>query len=163
MKTVKSILIILAALGAAVLPAGEQDGSSAYEPVLQYDPQRDALEDIDAAVAEAKRSGRHVLLEVGGDWCIWCHWLDDFLSEHKKLATLLARNFVVVKVNYSPENKNEKALSRYPEVAGYPHFYVLDQVGELLHSQDTAKLEEGKSYNAERFKAFLTRWGPDGE
>ena len=53
-------------------------------------------------------------------------------------------------------------LSRYPEVAGYPHFFVLDGQGKLLHSQDTAKLEKGKSYHARRFKRFLTRWGPRG-
>ena len=34
--------------------------------------------------------------------------------------------------------------------------------GELLHSQDTAKLEKGKSYHARGFKRFLTRWGPRG-
>ena len=66
----------------------------------------------------------------------------------------------MVKVNYSPENENEDVLSRYPEVAGYPHFFVLDGEGRLLHSQDTAKLEKGKSYHARRFKRFLTRWGP---
>ena len=69
---------------------------------------------------------------------------------------------MMVKVNYSPENENEEVLSRYPEVAGYPHFFVLDGQGKLLHSQDTAELEKGKSYHARRFKRFLTRWGPRG-
>ena len=46
--------------------------------------------------------------------------------------------------------------------AGYPHFFVLDGQGKLLHSQDTAELEKGKSYRARRFKRFLTRWGPRG-
>ena len=123
-------------------------------------PKRDAAADIDAAVAEAGRSKRHVLVEVGGEWCGWCHRLEDYLKEKKKLNALLERNFVVVKVNYSPENENEEVLSRYPEVAGYPHFFVLDGKGKLLHSQDTAKLEKGKSYHARRFKRFLTRWGP---
>ncbi len=159
----KTIRLLLPAMLAALLTAfGAQDGSPVYQPVVKYDPKRDAAKDIDAAVAEAKRSGRRVLLEVGGEWCIWCHRLDDFLSENKKLGVLLERNFVVVKVNYSPENKNEKVLSRYPEVAGYPHFFVLDREGQLLRSQDTAKLEEDKSYNAKRFKTFLTRWGPAG-
>lgn len=159
----RTILLLLPSMLAALLPAfGGRDGAPVYQPVVHYDPKRDAAKDIEAAVAEAKRSGRRVLLEVGGEWCIWCHRLDDFLSKNKKLGALLEQNFVVVKVNYSPENENEKVLSLYPEVAGYPHFFVLDQEGQLLHSQDTAELEEGKSYNAKRFKTFLTRWGPDG-
>ncbi len=139
--------------------AAEQ-AAPAYQPVQKYDPKRDAAADIDTAVAEAKRSGRHVLIEVGGEWCVWCHRLDDYLKAKRKLNALLERNFVMVKVNYSPENENEEVLSGYPEVAGYPHFFVLDGRGELLHSQDTAKLEKGKSYHARRFKRFLTRWGP---
>ena len=103
-----------------------------------------------------------MLIEVGGKWCGWCHRLDDYLKRNRKLAALLERNFVMVKVNYSPENENEEVLSGYPEVAGYPHFFVLDGQGKLLHSQDTAELEKGKSYHARRFKGFLTRWGPRG-
>lgn len=152
---------MLAAMLALFLPAlAAEQTAPAYQPVLQYDPKRDAAADIDAAVTEAGRSKRHVLIEVGGDWCAWCHRLDDYLKEKKKLKALLERNFVMVKVNYSPENENEEVLSRYPEVAGYPHFFVLDGQGKLLHSQDTARLEKGKSYHARRFKRFLTRWGP---
>ena len=159
--TTRSVLFVLAAMLTFLLPAfGARKAAPAYQPVLQYDPKRDAAADIDAAVAEARRSGRHVLIEVGGEWCVWCHRLDDYLKRHRKLNALLERNFVMVKVNYSPENENEEVLSRYPEVAGYPHFFVLDSDGKLLHSQDTAELEKGKSYHARRFKRFLTRWGP---
>ena len=161
--TTRSVLFVLAAMLTFLLPAfGARKAAPAYQPVLQYDPKRDAAADIDAAVAEARRSGRHVLIEVGGEWCVWCHRLDDYLKRNRKLAALLERNFVMVKVNYSPENENEEVLSGYPEVAGYPHFFVLDGQGKLLHSQDTAELEKGKSYHARRFKRFLTRWGPRG-
>ena len=155
------IHFLLPAMLALLLPVLAADQAApAYQPVQQYDPKRNAAADIEAAVAEAGRSKRHVLIEVGGEWCVWCHRLDDYLKEKKKLKALLEKNFVVVKVNYSPENENEEVLSRYPEVAGYPHFFVLDGRGKLLHSQDTAKLEKGKSYHARRFKRFLTRWGP---
>ena len=161
--TTRSVLFVLAAMLTFLLPAfGARKAAPAYQPVLQYDPERDAAADIDAAVAEARRSKRHVLVEVGGEWCGWCHRLDDYLKANKKLKALLERNFVMVKVNYSPENENEEVLSGYPEVAGYPHFFVLDGDGKLLHSQDTAELEKGKSYHTRKFKRFLTRWGPRG-
>ena len=162
-RPIRSALFVLPAMLALLLPAfAAEQAAPAYHPVQQYDPERDAAADIDAAVAEARRSKRHVLIEVGGEWCGWCHRLDDYLKANRKLNALLERNFVMVKVNYSPENENEEVLSGYPEVAGYPHFFVLDGHGKLLHSQDTAKLEKGKSYHARRFKRFLTRWGPRG-
>jgi|ERR1043165_2098949 thioredoxin-related protein len=137
----------------AVTPKAE------YVPVLKYDPARNADQDIQDGVAEAKRTGKRVLLEVGGDWCIWCHHMDDFFDAHPELLALREQNFVMVKINYSDENKNQLVLSRYPPVAGYPHIFILDSNGKLLHSQDTGKLEEGKSYNLDKFMAFLKEWG----
>jgi thiol:disulfide interchange protein len=129
-----------------------------YVPVLVYDPARNASQDIKEAVAEAQRTKRRVLVEVGGEWCIWCHHMDDFFTNNPDMQALRDKSFVIVKVNFSEENKNEEALSQYPKVAGYPHIFVLDNAGNLVHSQDTGQLEEGKGYNLEKFKAFLTDW-----
>ena len=46
------------------------------DPTAKFDPARDAESDINAAVAEAKRTSRRVILDVGGEWCGWCHTLD---------------------------------------------------------------------------------------
>ncbi|QQS36491.1 MAG: hypothetical protein IPM56_00635 [Ignavibacteriales bacterium] len=51
-------------------------------------------------------------------------------------------------------------LSKYPEVPGYPHFFVLESDGKFLHSQDTGKLEEGKDYSKEKLMAFFKEWSP---
>src|SRR5689334_3120338 len=131
-----------------------------YVPVLKYDPARNADQDIREGVAEAKRTGKRVLLEVGGQWCIWCHIMDEYFDNHPDLLAFREKNFIMVKINFSDENKNERVLSRYPDVAGYPHIFVLDNNGKLLHSQDTGKLEEGRGYNLERFIAFLKEWAP---
>jgi thiol:disulfide interchange protein len=129
-----------------------------------FDPHRDAAKDIAAAVAEAARSGKRVLVDVGGNWCIWCHEMERYLEEHADLRALRDRNYVTVKVNWSPENKNEAVLSTYPKIPGYPHLFVLDGNGALIHSQDTSKLEDGKkSYDLKAFTAFLTQWAPAGK
>ena len=131
-----------------------------YQAVHHYDPARDAAKDIDAAAAEAARSGKWVLLEVGGEWCIWCHRLDAFWEENPDIADLLERNFVMVKVNFSPDNENKDVRSRYPEIPGYPHFFVLDADGKLAHSQDTGQLEAGDHRDPEKVLAFLEQWAP---
>src|SRR5713226_4755069 len=71
-------------------------------PVTKYDPHRNAAKDIQDAVAEARRTGKRVLLEVGGEWCVWCHRMDRYFEENPKLLELRERNFITVKINFSP-------------------------------------------------------------
>jgi len=118
-----------------------------YAPVVKVDPARNAAKDIEFAIVEAGRSNKNILLDVGGEWCIWCHRLDAFIGGNKELNDYLQNNFIVVKINYNPENKNEKVLSQFPQVAGYPHIFVLDKQGTFLHSQNTNDLEFEKSYS----------------
>jgi len=148
-------LIVAAALSFFAQAARAQ---SPYTPVAKYDPKRDAAQDIRDASVEAKRTNRRVLLEVGGEWCSWCHHMDDFFEGHPDLTAQRDKSFVMVKINFSEENPNKEVLAKYPAVAGYPHLFVLDANGALVHSQDTSALEEGKSYNLERFTTFLAYW-----
>jgi thioredoxin-related protein len=124
----------------------------------KFDPQRDPAKDLAAAVAQARQEHKRILLDVGGEWCIWCHRLDDFIEKEQGLHEYLSAHYVVVKVNYSEENKNQAFLKGFPPVAGYPHFFVLDQDGHLLHSQNTGDFEAGKGYDPKRFEAFLHKW-----
>jgi thioredoxin-related protein len=124
----------------------------------RFDPARDAASDVAKAVALAKAQDKRVIVDVGGEWCSWCHLLDGFIASDDDLKSLVGSRYVWVKVNYSKENKNEAFLSRWPKVAGYPHLFVLDADGKLLHSQDTGELEAGKSYDKAKFVAFVERW-----
>ena len=155
-------VIIFSISFSAVGQNNKASSPSRYVPVTTYDPKRDAETDIKEAVLEARRTGKRVLVDVGGEWCIWCHILDKFFDQNPTLLEYREQNFVMVKINYSPENKNEKFLSRYPKIPGFPHLFILDTKGKLLHSQDTSELEEGKSYNLDKFSAFLKRWASQG-
>lgn len=155
---VRSVSAALIALLAVVALAQAARAQSPYAPVAKYDPKRDAAQDVRDASVEAKRTKRRILLEVGGDWCIWCHHMDDFFQAHPELTALRDKSFITVKVNFSEDNPNKEMLGQYPAVAGYPHLFVLDSDGALVHSQDTSPLEEGKSYNLERFTTFLAYW-----
>jgi hypothetical protein len=123
-----------------------------------YDPARDPAEDLRLTILIARQENKRILLELGGDWCIWCKYLDTFFSTHEDILQFRAGNFVFVKVNVSSENKNLDFLAQFPEPDGYPHIFVLDSDGTLLHSQDTGELEQGRSYNPEKFMAFLKEW-----
>ena len=158
------VLIAFVALVAAQFSlssgAPQGDHKSKYVPVTKYDPARNADRDIQEAIAEAKRTNKRVLLEVGGEWCSWCHRLDEFFAAHPELTELRDKNYVTVKINFSEENPNKEVLSRYEPIAAYPHIFVLDSDGKLVRSQETGVFEEGKTYVAERLNVFLTNWAP---
>jgi len=124
----------------------------------KFDPIRDPAKDLREAVARASQSGKRILLDVGGEWCIWCHRLDSLFIKNPDLDKYLNDHFVVVKVNVSKQNKNESFLAQYPKVPGYPHLFVLDETGRLLQSQDTGVLESGKGHDPEKVFAFLKKW-----
>jgi len=125
-----------------------------------FDPARDAASDVANAMALAKAQRKRVIVDVGGEWCAWCHILDGFIASNDDVKSLIDSRYVWVKVNYSKENKNEAFLSRWPPIAGYPHLFVLDADGKLLHSQDTGELEAGKSYDKAKLIAFLRDRAP---
>ncbi len=129
-----------------------------YQSAKKFDPTRNPFQDLKNAIEYAQKTNKRILLDVGGEWCIWCHRLDSFIESHKNIKEFLEKHFVVVKVNYSKENKNEKFLSNYPEIPGYPHFFVLDKDGKFLHSQDTGLLEKDKDYDENKFMQFLEKW-----
>lgn len=120
-----------------------------------YDPSRDPASDIQAALAQAKATGRRVLIEAGGNWCSWCKIMDRYYVDHTELAALRDKNYVTVRVNVESGGPVPAALKSYPAPDGYPHLYVLDENGSLIQSQNTGDLEAGQTYDLEKFTFFL--------
>ena len=152
--------LILLAAAYLLLAAGvsQTAAQTKYIPVTKYDPKRDAGQDIRDAIKEAQRAHKRILLEVGGEWCSWCHTLDKFFDTHPELIQLRDQNFVTVKVNFSEENENKEVLARYGAIPSYPYIFVLESDGKLLLAKDTSDLESGKSYDLEKLTAFLRQW-----
>lgn len=125
---------------------------------VKFDDKADPAKDLKKTIKIAQKENKQILMDVGGEWCIWCHRLDEFIEANKDLKDYMNKHFVVLKVNYSKENKNEAFLSQYPKVPGYPHFFVLDKNGKFLHSQDTGVLEENKGYSKTKIMEFLKKF-----
>ena len=126
---------------------------------LGYDPAADPFALLEDARASAAAEDKLVLVIAGGEWCIWCHYLDAFLTEHAKIGKALKDTFVVVKAYIGDEKNNDAFFATLPDAAGYPHFWVVAPDGAVLASQNTLPLEDGeKSYDAGRFMAFIDEW-----
>ena len=96
----------------------------AQAPAGPFDPSRDAMKDFEAAKAEAKKSGKRILLDVGGNWCSWCRLLDRFYTDpsvvpevfllHRELAAAIGdgREWKAAEVMRSILEYGEKNLRR---------------------------------------------------
>ena len=130
-----------------------------FYTVASYDEQRDPAADLAATVQRAQAEHKLILLQVGGEWCGWCHRISKYLETNPAVRGILDEHYLLMKVTY-PGPQAEAFLANYPEVKGYPHFFVLDQEGTFLHSQDTSQLEKKSSYDQQAFSDFLTSWIP---
>lgn len=135
----------------------------AQEPVKIYNPQADARAQLHEALNHASKSGKHIFLQIGGNWCPWCIKFHRFVHGNAELDSLLTENYEVCLINYSKENKNLDLLAElgYPQRFGFPVFVILDSNGQRLHTQDSGLLESGDGYDVKKVKTFLQNWSPE--
>ena len=133
---------------------------SAQQSIKIYNPDADAKAEVAAAVAKAAADGKHVFLQIGGNWCPWCVKFHTMITENAKLDSLVKANYEVVKVNFSKENDNHELLATlgYPQRFGFPVFVILDGKGNVLHTQDSWYLEQEKNYSPEKVEHLFKMW-----
>lgn len=155
-KVVLSILTLLA-IGIYTIQMAE-----AQSNVKLYDPSLDGMKQIREAVAQAKKSGKHVFIQYGGNWCPWCIKFDAFVKSDTGLTRIINQHYVPVKLNYDQTNRNYEANEYLgnPIRFGFPVFIILNGDGKVLHIQDSALLEEGEGYNRQKVYSFLNNWTP---
>jgi thioredoxin-related protein len=127
-----------------------------------YNPTENAEKKIEEAVQLATKEGKHILIQIGGNWCIWCARFHEFIAE-KEIDSFVKANYIVYHLNFSPENDNKNLLEKYkfPQRFGFPVFLILDSKGNLIHTQNSEYLEDGKSsYVKEKVIAFFKAWSP---
>lgn len=128
-----------------------------------YDPKADAIKDIRLLVVKAKYEHKNVMIQAGGNWCIWCLRFNDFVQTTPELKDYVDKNYLYYHLNWSPENKNERVFKMYGDPGtkyGYPVFIVLDENGKMIQVQESSILEEGKGYSIEKTKEFFAKWAP---
>ncbi len=136
--------------------------SFASDSTKLYNPSANVTKDVEKALGRAKMEKKNVLIQIGGNWCVWCYRFNAFVQTDSLLKRLLNDNYILYHLNYSKENKNLGFLKKlgYPQRFGFPVLVVLDTMGKPIHTQDSALLEKGNGYDEEKVKSFLRNWAP---
>jgi thioredoxin-related protein len=136
----------------------------AQEQSKPYNPNADAKADLKKAIDLAKKENKHVLIQVGGNWCPWCLRFHAMAKGASKIDSLIKADYVYLLLNYSKENKNWDLMEQlqYPNRFGFPVFVILDGNGKELHIQDSGLLEHPdpkvKGYDTTKVVTFLKQW-----
>ena len=126
-----------------------------------YDTRADARQEISAAIARASKTGQNVVLVFGANWCPDCHALDAQMHR-PDLAHLIARDFVVVKIDVGRFDKNLDIGEKYgvPIRKGIPAIAVLGPHGKLLFAQSQGQFANASSMPYHDFAEFFEKWKP---
>jgi thiol:disulfide interchange protein len=128
--TMKTTTRMLAACAAALLAV-----SAAHAA--------DWTEDYSAAVTQAKKEHKMILLDfTGSDWCIWCQRTDKQVFETQKFKDFADKNLVLVTLDFpksrpmpdATKAQNAKLQEKYG-IEGYPTLIVLNSNEKVVFSQ----------------------------
>ncbi len=124
-----------------------------------YSAEADPKADIAAALKQASRENKRVILDFGGDWCGDCQVLDIYFHQSPNVE-LLDKNFLLVHIDIGHFDKNLDITERYgvPLKKGVPALAVLDAHGKLLYSQQAAEFGDMRYMYPTSVTDFLNRW-----
>jgi len=165
MKTGMALVVVLAT-GAAAAQTPDQIAAAkaAHQPVVVvtekkqlYPPVDQAQADVNAALLQARKQHKRVILDFGGDWCGDCQVLDIYFHREPN-ADLLAKNFIKVNVNIGREDANLDLAHKYGvPVHGVPALAVLDAQGKVLYAQDK-EFSDMRYMQSQSVTDFLNKW-----
>lgn len=108
---------------------------------------------LDQLLAEAKRSGKPVMLDFYADWCISCIELETYTFADRNVQVALS-GFELIKVDVTSNDADAKALNKEYGVIGPPALIFFDPQGELHKNMTLIGVAE-----PEDFVAHLSRLG----
>ena len=126
---------------------------SEYRP---YDETADAHQNIAEAVKLAKKSDKHILLEMGGNWCPDCRTLGAYLAREDIKAWLDDR-FILVPVDVGEWDKNIDIAERYgnPISEGIPALVVLDKNENVVFATPAGELASARNMSGDDLIEWL--------
>ncbi|MBU6298358.1 MAG: thioredoxin family protein [Alphaproteobacteria bacterium] len=160
-----AVLPLLAGAAAAAPAPKVSIASLAQLPVVEktpYDTGADADAAVAAAFARAKKSGKRVLIDFGGNWCGDCIVLANLL-QLPEMKRFMTAHFEIVKVDVGRFDKNLQILRRFGAVqqlktGGVPAVIVAEPDGTFVNKNDISALEDARHMTPQAIADWLAQW-----
>ncbi|HEU0161763.1 MAG TPA: thioredoxin family protein [Rhizomicrobium sp.] len=125
-----------------------------------YDEAANADALVRAAFDRAKKSGKRVLLDLGGNWCPDCLVLANFMAL-PEIRRFVAQHYEVVYVDVGRFDRNLHIPARFgfkDRLKGVPMVIVAEADGRLVNRGDVFATASATSMTPQALAAYLARY-----
>jgi len=129
-------------------------------PDAPYDEKANADAQVDAAIARAKKSGKRVMIDLGGNWCADCRIMAG-LMELPEMERFLSAHYEIVSVDVGRFNRNLQIPARYgitQRLDGVPAFLVVTTDGKLVNTGRVSAIQDARHMTPQALADWLAQW-----
>jgi thioredoxin 1 len=145
-------------LGGCATPPRAPDTASQI-----YDPHADGKQQLAAGLAEARRTGKRVLLDLGANWCSDSQATYELFQANPAIRQQIRDHFVLVLVDVNDHggarrNQDLVAGLGNPLSRGIPVLLILTGGGKVLNADPAERLNDEAYTDPARVLAYLRKW-----
>jgi thiol-disulfide isomerase/thioredoxin len=129
-------------------------------PDRPFDENANADAAVDAAFARARKSGKDVLIDLGGNWCADCRILSG-LMELPELHAFLSAHYEMATVDVGRFNRNLDIPARFgitERLEGVPAILVSTPGGRLINAGHVSAIEDARHMSPQALADWLAQW-----
>ena len=129
-----------------------------------YDETANGEKQLTEALEKAKKEGKHVLIQMGGNWCKWCLRFNEFVNNNPEIKKVADENYVVLHLNFDKkdkEMKTELAIEIEKLLAQMTIEEKVAQTAQIAYTQISK--EKAEEYARKGIGSFLHVLGEDAK
>lgn len=164
MKRLALALLLLATPALAAAPTPKLSIASLQQlPIVTmrpYDEKADANAQVDRAFARAKKSGKRVLIDLGGNWCPDCIVLANFLHL-PEMRRFMDAHYEVAMVDVGRFDRNLQVPARFgfkTRLKGVPTLLIATPDGKLVNRDDVFATTSASSMTPQSLADYLAKY-----
>ncbi|HAZ7573498.1 protein-disulfide reductase DsbD [Legionella sp. PATHC032] len=163
-KLCQGIGIILLTYGLLILIGASMGSSNPLQPLANLQAAPTVTNAFESAKAQSVKSvelaikqafGKPVMLDFYADWCASCKVMENTTFKDPRVQRALS-HFIVIKVDVTANNQNDRALMQHFRVVAPPTFIFFNAQGIQLD-----KLKKVGELNADEFMQTINHVGVD--
>jgi thiol-disulfide isomerase/thioredoxin len=132
-------------------------------PVVErapYDPAANADAAVNAAFAHARKNGKRVFIDMGGNWCADCIILANFM-QLPEIKAFIAQHFEVAVIDVGRFDKNLQIPARFgitTRLEGVPAVIIAEPDGRFVNRGHIAALADARHMTPQGIADWIAQW-----
>ena len=164
MRKLALAILLLATPALAAVPAPKPSITTLQQlPVVlmqPYDEHADADAAVAAAFDRARKSHKRVMIDLGGNWCVDCVVLANFLKL-PEMQRFMAAHYEMVSVDVGRFDRNQQIPARFGitgRLKGVPALLIATPDGKLVNGDDVFATAEASTMTPQALAEYLAKY-----